>query len=100
MAILKPFKGIRPIASAVARIASKPYDVLNEKEARSECAGNNDSFYHVIKPEIDELKEKYGEDPTKMQQEQMKLFSQLGVSPISGCLPLLLQMPFLLIHRL
>ena len=53
MAILKPFKGIRPIASAVARIASKPYDVLNEKEARSECAGNNDSFYHVIKPEID-----------------------------------------------
>jgi YidC/Oxa1 family membrane protein insertase len=49
----------------------------------------------VIKPEIDELKEKYGEDPTKMQQEQMKLFGQLGVSPISGCLPLLLQMPFL-----
>ncbi len=49
----------------------------------------------VIKPEIDELKEKYGEDPTKMQQEQMKLFSQLGVSPLSGCLPLLLQMPFL-----
>lgn len=49
----------------------------------------------VIKPEIDELKEKYGDDPTKMQQEQMKLFSKLGVSPISGCLPLLLQMPFL-----
>jgi YidC/Oxa1 family membrane protein insertase len=49
----------------------------------------------VIKPEIDELKEKYGEDPTKMQQEQMKLFSQLGVSPVAGCLPLLFQMPFL-----
>lgn len=49
----------------------------------------------VIKPEIDELKEKYGDDPTKMQQEQMKLFGQLGVSPISGCLPLVLQMPFL-----
>ena len=49
----------------------------------------------VIKPEIDELKEKYGDDATKMQQEQMKLFSQLGVSPISGCLPLVLQMPFL-----
>lgn len=49
----------------------------------------------VIKPEIDELKEKYGDDPVKMQQEQMKLFGQLGVSPISGCLPLLLQMPFL-----
>jgi YidC/Oxa1 family membrane protein insertase len=49
----------------------------------------------VIKPEIDELKEKYGDDPTKMQQEQMKLFTQLGVSPLSGCLPLVLQMPFL-----
>ncbi|WP_154857887.1 membrane protein insertase YidC [Cyclobacterium xiamenense] len=50
----------------------------------------------VIKPEIDELKEKYGDDQTKMQQEQMKLFGQLGVSPISGCLPMVLQMPFLL----
>lgn len=49
----------------------------------------------VIKPEIDELKEKFGEDPAKMQQEQMKLFGQLGVSPISGCLPMLFQMPFL-----
>ncbi|SFB44686.1 membrane protein insertase YidC [Algoriphagus aquimarinus] len=49
----------------------------------------------VIKPEIDELKEKYGDDATKMQQEQMKLFSKLGVSPISGCLPMVLQMPFL-----
>lgn len=49
----------------------------------------------VIKPEIDELKEQYGDDPTKMQQEQMKLFSKLGVSPISGCLPMVLQMPFL-----
>jgi YidC/Oxa1 family membrane protein insertase len=49
----------------------------------------------VIKPEIDELKEKYKDDPTKQQQEQMKLFGQLGVSPISGCLPMLLQMPFL-----
>ena len=53
MAILKPFKGIRPLAEAVSRIASKPYDVLNEREARIECEGNPDSFYHVIKPEID-----------------------------------------------
>ncbi len=53
MAILKPFKGIRPLANAVSKIACRPYDVLNEKEARQECAGNDDSFYHVIKPEID-----------------------------------------------
>lgn len=53
MAILKPFKGIRPVKDKVEKIASKPYDVLNEKEAREECSGNPFSFYHVIKPEID-----------------------------------------------
>src|SRR5436190_12137836 len=53
MAIIKPFKGIRPKQEYVGKIASKPYDVLNEKEARKECEGNPLSFYHVIKPEID-----------------------------------------------
>ncbi len=53
MAILKAFKGIRPVSDKVEQVASKPYDVLNEKEARVECAGNPLSFYHVIKPEID-----------------------------------------------
>lgn len=53
MAILKPFKGIRPTKENVLKVASKPYDVLDEKEARKECEGNPMSFYHVIKPEID-----------------------------------------------
>lgn len=53
MAILKPFKGIRPKPEYVEQIACKPYDVLNEKEARAEAAGKPYSFYHVIKPEID-----------------------------------------------
>lgn len=53
MAILKPFKGIRPTKETVLKVASKPYDVLDEKEARKECEGNPLSFYHVIKPEID-----------------------------------------------
>ena len=53
MAILKAFKGIRPVADKIKQVASKPYDVLNEKEARDECKGNPNSFYHVIKPEID-----------------------------------------------
>ncbi|HRH65824.1 MAG TPA: DUF1015 family protein [Bacteroidia bacterium] len=53
MAILKPFKGIRPKKEFASKIASKPYDVLNEKEARKEAEGNPLSFYHVIKPEID-----------------------------------------------
>lgn len=49
----------------------------------------------VLKPQIDELKEKHGEDPMRMQQEQMKMYSQLGINPISGCLPMLLQMPII-----
>jgi uncharacterized protein (DUF1015 family) len=53
MAVFVPFKAFRPSKEQVTLVASKPYDVLNEKEAREECAGNPNSFYHVIKPEID-----------------------------------------------
>lgn len=53
MAVLKPFRGIRPVKEKVKLIASKPYDVLNEKEAKIEAGDNQYSFYHVIKPEID-----------------------------------------------
>lgn len=50
----------------------------------------------VLKPELDELKEKYKDDQTKFQQEQMKVYQKFGVSPLSGCIPILFQMPFLL----
>ncbi len=53
MAILKAFKGIRPVKDKAANIASRPYDVLNRAEAFKEAAGNPLSFLHVIKPEID-----------------------------------------------
>ena len=49
----------------------------------------------LLKPEQDLLKEKYGDDMSKIQQEQMKLYQQAGVNPFSGCIPLLLQMPIL-----
>jgi YidC/Oxa1 family membrane protein insertase len=49
----------------------------------------------ALKPELDELKEKYGGDMQKMQAEQMKLYQQVGVNPLSGCIPMLLQMPIL-----
>ena len=49
----------------------------------------------VLKPELDEIKEKHGEDMSKVQQEQLKLYQQVGVNPISGCIPVLLQMPIL-----
>ena len=53
MAIIKPFRGFRPIKENVNRIASRPYDVLNSDEARVEVEGNPFSFLHVVKPEID-----------------------------------------------
>jgi YidC/Oxa1 family membrane protein insertase len=49
----------------------------------------------VLKPDLDVIKEKHGDDMTKVQQEQLKLYQQVGVNPISGCIPVLLQMPIL-----
>lgn len=53
MAIIKPFKGIRPPQDLVEKVASRPYDVLNSEEARAEAEGNPMSLYHIIRPEID-----------------------------------------------
>jgi YidC/Oxa1 family membrane protein insertase len=50
----------------------------------------------VLAPEINAIKEKVGDDTVKVQQETMKLYQQVGVSPLSGCVPLLLQMPILM----
>lgn len=49
----------------------------------------------VLKPEIDELKKKYP-NQAEFGQKQMELYSQTGVSPFGGCLPMLLQMPILI----
>ncbi len=53
MAIIKSFKGFRPVKEKANELASRPYDVLNSKEARKEVEGNPYSFLHVVKPEID-----------------------------------------------
>lgn len=51
----------------------------------------------VLKPEIDELNEKYkNEEPVKKQQATMALYKQAGVNPMAGCIPVLLQMPILI----
>jgi YidC/Oxa1 family membrane protein insertase len=50
----------------------------------------------LLAPEINEIKAKVGDDAVKVQQETMKLYQQVGVSPLSGCVPLLLQMPILM----
>jgi YidC/Oxa1 family membrane protein insertase len=51
----------------------------------------------VLKPEIDELNEKFkDQDPMKKQQATMALYNQAGVNPMAGCIPVLLQMPILI----
>ncbi len=49
----------------------------------------------ILKPELDEIKEKHGNDMQKMQSENMALYRKAGVSPLSGCVPMLLQLPIL-----
>ena len=52
MAIVKPFRGIRPPKELVERVESRPYDVLDSDEARAEAGDNEMSLYRIIKPEI------------------------------------------------
>ena len=53
MAVVKPFKGIRPPRELIEQVQSRPYDVLNSDEARAEAGDNEKSLYHIIRPEID-----------------------------------------------
>ena len=52
MAIVKPFKGLRPPRELVEEVEARPYDVLDSEEARTEAGSNEKSLYHIIKPEI------------------------------------------------
>jgi uncharacterized protein (DUF1015 family) len=53
MALIKPFKALRPPRELAPRVAALPYDVMNVDEARQMAAGNPYSFLHVSRPEID-----------------------------------------------
>jgi len=53
MAVIKPFKALKPRKELAEQVASRPYDVLNSQEAKKEAAGNNYSFLRITKSEID-----------------------------------------------
>lgn len=53
MAVIHPFRALRPPAERVSQVASPPYDVVNTEEARALAEGNPFSFLHVSRPEID-----------------------------------------------
>ena len=80
MAIIKPFKGVRPPREYVKEVASRPYDVLNSEEARAEAIGNEKSLYRIIKPEIDfpSGKNEHDDDVYIKAAENFNLFQDKG----------------------
>ena len=80
MAIVKPFKGVRPPKEYVERVESRPYDVLSSEEARAEAGDNVKSLYHIIKPEIDfpEGTSEYDEQVYEKAVENFRKFQQKG----------------------
>ena len=55
----------------------------------------NRSMRHMaaLSPKVQELRDKYKDDPTRMNQEMMKLYKQYGINPVGGCLPMMIQIP-------
>ncbi|KGN81182.1 hypothetical protein HR13_01585 [Porphyromonas gulae] len=80
MAIIKPFKGVRPPKELVEQVASRPYDVLNSEEAREEAKGNEKSLYHIIRPEIDFPvgKDEHDADVYEKAAENFRMFQEKG----------------------
>lgn len=80
MAIVKPFRGVRPPKKFVEEVVSRPYDVLSSDEAREECKGNPKSLYHIIKPEVD-FEQGTAEDDPKVYakaKENFQMFQDKG----------------------
>ena len=81
MAIVNPFKALRPQPQFAPKVASKPYDVLNSMEAKVEARGNPHSFLHITKSEID-LPEKtdiHSTDVYERANQNLHAFIQRGV---------------------
>lgn len=80
MAIVKPFKGLRPPKNLVEKVESRPYDVLDSEEARQEAGNNEMSLYHIIKPEINFPKGTSEYDPRVYESaaQQFALFQKNG----------------------
>jgi len=53
MSTIVPFQALRPVPDVASQVASRPYDVLDSREAREEAADNPYSFLHITKSEID-----------------------------------------------
>ena len=81
MAIIYPFKALRPQPQFAKQVASPPYDVLNSNEARKEASGNPNSFLHVTKSEIDlpEKTDVHSPGVYEKAKENLQAFIQRGI---------------------
>jgi uncharacterized protein (DUF1015 family) len=80
MALIKPFRALRPPESLAEKVAALPYDVMNVEEAKSMADGNPYSFLHVSRPEIDLPAEvdPYAEEVYEKGRENMQRFIAEG----------------------
>ena len=72
------------IFTVVVRVAMTPLMLPQQRSAKK---------MQEIQPKLQELQKKYAKDREKLAQEQMKLYREAGVSPLGGCLPMLIQFP-------
>ncbi len=81
MAVVRPFKALRPRKDLVEQVASLPYDVMNRPEAKQMAAGNPNTFLHVVRPEIDVPDDMEMYDPKVYQTARKNLdkFQQDGI---------------------
>jgi uncharacterized protein (DUF1015 family) len=81
MAIVNPFKALRPQPEFAPKVASKPYDVLNSAEAKIEARGNPHSFLHITKSEIylPEKTDVHSSDVYERAKQNLHAFMQRGV---------------------
>jgi YidC/Oxa1 family membrane protein insertase len=86
-ALIRDFGLAIIIVTVAIRLALYPLYVTQIRSQRA---------MQEVAPAMAELKRKYGKDRQRFSQEQMKLYSERGVNPAAGCLPLLLQMPLLI----
>ena len=81
MAKIRPFEALRPQPQLAKQVASKPYDVLNSAEAKTEAVGNAYSFLHITKSEIDlpESTDIHSQKVYDLALENLNAFSQRDV---------------------
>lgn len=75
------------VFTILTRLLTLPFTIKQQRSTQA---------MQQIQPELEKLKEKYGNDREKMSQAQMELYRKHGINPLGGCLPLLLTMPIML----